>query len=627
VAMAGLLAGYPQSQAGTFVLQLPIDHGQRWLAMLVFVGGFSAATGMIVVSSMAMATMLTNHILLPVVAWIEWLSFLRRHLLGCRWVMVACFVGVGYWSQRYISGTYLLENIGMMSFAAVLQFAPCVLGGLFWPRGNETGARLGLAAGFALWVYTLVIPAFVRSGWIAGTILDPGPFGLTFLRPDHLLGIESMHSVTHAVFWSMTFNVGLYVIGSLLARPGSEEEQLAQDFVSITSESSRREPRKGLESHIDLAQKRRMIQNLFQEYFGYARARDMTRECIAAVGLKERTGISILELAELKGRVEKILAGSLGAPQAHKVVTDHFIFSTREQRELSVAYSEILAELKLTPEELADKIDYYEAREKLLTRHAEELEDMVSARTRDLQVAQEELMKREKLSVLGQLTAFVSHELRNPLGVIRSSVYILGRRFHGKDSRTEKHLEKIENEVSRCDSIVEELLEFTRGRRLVTVPRNLNLWLRHVLEQMTPPDGILLSYQPDAALPEVHFDKKKMQSAIQNVITNSYQALKTKLEAANGTRDFVPTVEVRTAKQGNHLVIEVKDNGIGMGDEIIRRAFEPLFTSKARGTGLGLPIVAQIAEAHGGSVTLTSKPDHGTTVTLVIPIARDRHDI
>ncbi len=628
MALAGLMTGYSKFKADTFVLQLPMGQGQRWLSMLVFLGGFSAATGMIMVSSMTMATMLTNHLLLPALAWVEALGFLRRHLLGCRWVMVGAFVGLGYWSQSYLAGTYMLENFGIMSFAAVLQFAPCVLGGIFWRRGNETGARWGLGSGFMAWAYTMFVPALAQSGWIPSTILTQGPFGLTFLRPEHLFGIESMHSVTHAVFWSLMLNVSLYVTGSLLGRPGPEERRLADEFVSISAAPSRQGPRRPMDAHIDLALKRHMIENVFREYFGYPRVKDLTEDYINAAGLKERPGISIIELADLKGKVEKILTGSIGAPQAHKAVRDHFVFTAQEERELSLAYSEILAGLRLTPEELENKIDYYEARERLLKQYTTELEEMVTQRTKDLQVAQQKLMKQEKLSVLGQLTAFVSHELRNPLGVIRSSVYILRRRFQDRDPKTEKHLERIENEVSRCDSIVEELLDFTRGRRIVAVPGDLNLWLGEVLEQITPPPRIIVSEHLAPGLPPVNFDKKKMGSVVHNLITNSFQALVAKMEARNGTEDsFLPSVEVRTMRQGDCLRLEVNDNGTGMSEDILQRAFEPLFTSRARGTGLGLPIVAQIAEAHGGSVSLTSVPNQGTTVVFQMPIARDDHDV
>ncbi|MEW6350087.1 MAG: ATP-binding protein [Thermodesulfobacteriota bacterium] len=626
IAAAGLSAGYPPSLADTFVLQLPISQGQKWLSMLVFVGGFSAATGMIMVCSMTMATMLTNHIVLPVIGWIPGLAFLRRHLLGSRWVMVTVFVGLGYWSARYLAGTYMLDNMGLISFAAVLQFATPILGGLFWRRGTEKGAILGLLVGFAVWAYTLLLPAFVRSGWLPPVILD-GPFGMGFLSPEHLFGIESMHHMTHAVFLSLTLNVSLYVVGSLVSAPDAEAQRVADEFVGILSERGRRGTLHGTEATVEFARKRRMVEDLFHQYFGYPRATLLTGQCIEEAGLDGRTRISVMELAELRGKVERTLAGSIGAPEAHRAIEDHFVFTPEEEGELSEAYGEILTQLKLTPEQLEDKVDYYRARERLLSRHAAELEALVKERTKDLHSAQEELIKREKLAVLGQLTAFVSHELRNPLGVIRSSVYILSRRGRNNDPRTERHLKKIERQVTRCDSIVEELLAYTRGRRHAPMTADFNPWLKGVLEQLVPPNGIFLTSDLATDLPPVRFDKEKMRSAITNLVSNSVHALNARIEDNNGgNRTFVPTVEVLTSRQGGYVRLEVRDNGVGMSREIVQRAFEPLFTTRARGTGLGLPIVAQIAEEHGGSIKLASTPNRGTSVIFEIPIESEHHD-
>ena len=107
----------------------------------------------------------------------------------------------------------MLVNIGMISFAAAFQFAPAILGGIFWRRGNKAGALMGLSAGFAIWFYTLLLPAFVRSGWIAYNFLDEGLWGLTFLRPEHLFGVLAIDSLSQTVFWSLIFNTGLYVSG------------------------------------------------------------------------------------------------------------------------------------------------------------------------------------------------------------------------------------------------------------------------------------------------------------------------------------------------------------------------------------------------------------------------------
>ncbi|HMK33890.1 MAG TPA: ATP-binding protein [Desulfomonilaceae bacterium] len=621
IAMGGLLQGYQAREADTFVLALPLQAGQTWLSLLVFLGGASAATGMIMISSITVTTMITNHLLLPVMGWVEGLGFLRRHLLKCRWVAVAGVILIGYWFERQVGESYMLVNIGMVAFAAAFQFAPAILGGIFWRRGNEAGALLGLGAGFVVWFYTLLLPAFVRSGWISDTLLTKGPWGIGFLNPEQLFGVTSLDSLTHSVFWSTCFNLGLYVLGSLSFQQSEEERSFAEDFVGSLVLTPSRGRSGHRESYIDLGTKRKSIVGLLSQYFTDTEAESMTEKCLEAVGIMDKNRISIIELAELHNEVEKCLAGSIGTAAAHKALKDGRIFTSSEARELSEIYAEILASLKVTPEELERKIDYYQEREALLTHHAADLEEKVQERTRDLKVAQEELIKSEKLAVLGQLTAIVSHELRNPLGVIRSSVYFLTRKFTEPDEKTRKHLDRIEHQVDLCDSIIGELLEYTRGRRSAVVKGEINPWLDDVLDQFNTSKQVMLTRELAPGLPSVHFDEEKMRRVIINLVENAVQAVSARESAGEEKDSYNGQVKVSTAPSSKGVLIHVVDNGLGMDKETARRAFEPLFTTRARGTGLGLAIVRKIVEEHGGTVAMRTALKHGTTVSVELPAA------
>jgi len=622
IALGGILKGYPAAQADTFVLGLPLAAGQKWLSLLVFIGGASAATGMIMISSITVSTMVTNHLLVPVFGLVKSLAFLNRQLLKCRWVAVAGVILIGYWFERQVGESYMLVNIGMISFAAALQFAPVILGGIFWRRGNERGALLGMGAGFAVWFYTLLLPAFVRSGWIDDSLLTKGLLGVSFLNPERLFGVVTLDPLTHTVFWSMAFNLGFYVLGSLYFEQSKEEQSLAEAFVgALTTKPSLPGPY-DRKSYIDVAPKTKLIRELLTQYFGEADAAHMTEKCLQSAGIKNKnkSRISIVELAGLHSEAEKMLAGSIGAAAAHRALTLAAVFTANEARELSDVYAEILARLKVTPKELERKIDYYQEREALLTHYASELEQKVKERTRDLEAAQEELIKRERLSVLGQLTAIVSHELRNPLGVIRSSVYFLSRKFSGSDEKTAKHLNRIEQQVGLCDSIIGELLEYTRGRRVATVQGELNPWLEELLDQIPKPDSVSILRTLSPSLPPVHFDREKLRRVIVNLVENAVQAVVARQNAAaEQHKPYSPQVRVTTSPADKGVRIEVEDNGIGMAQQTADRAFEPLFTTRARGTGLGLAIVKKIVEEHGGTVSLTSRREAGTTLTVVIP--------
>ena len=258
--------------------------------------------------------------------------------------------------------------------------------------------------------------------------------------------------------------------------------------------------------------------------------------------------------------------------------------------------------------------------EEELAKHRDHLEELVKERTRDLEAAQKELIKRERLSVLGQLTATVSHEIRNPLGVIRSSAFYLQRKLGHADEKITKHLNRVERQVDLCDSIVDELLEYTRGRHSKATQGEINPWLEKVLDEITIPENVVLvtEYSPD--LPMVRFDRDKMHRVVFNLVNNALQAITASHDSLNEKQGpYQPQVKVSTSVADNGICIEVADNGIGMDDKTAGRAFEPLFTTSARGTGLGLAIVRKIVKEHGGHVSLDSTPNHGTKVTLVIP--------
>ena len=384
IAAAGMLHGYPIHAADNFVLHFPLHYAKPWLALLVFIGGVSAAAGMIMISSMTMAIMLTNHLLLPFFGWFRLLAPLKHHLLKCRWATVTGFILVGYGFENRIGESYMLVNIGIISFAAVLQFAPAILGGIFWRKGSKVGAAAGLSAGFVVWAHTLFLPSLAKSGWLSDDFIDRGPWGLGFLKPEALFGLEGMDPVSHTVFWSLVFNVGGYVLGSLLFEMGKEERSLAEEFVEA------RKPgypfRFGVkrEAFIDAAGKHEEILALLRQYFSSSDAQSLLNKCLDVVDIRGVKRLSIVQLVELHSEVEKSLGGSIGSAAAHKAVRQGTFFTPREARELTEVYGEILADLKVTPTELKTKIDYYQERETLLTQQAMELEGKVRELQREI---------------------------------------------------------------------------------------------------------------------------------------------------------------------------------------------------------------------------------------------------
>lgn len=248
-----------------------------------------------------------------------------------------------------------------------------------------------------------------------------------------------------------------------------------------------------------------------------------------------------------------------------------------------------------------------------LERYRSDLEALVLQRTRELQAAQDALVQKERLAVLGQLTATVSHEIRNPLGTVSNALYLL-RETLGDDclERVERPLALAERGVVRCDGIISELLDFTRRRELKRVPIELDVWLANVLDEMTWPAGLQrLQYLSSGVI--VPVDPERLRRALINVIDNALQAMEAKPQGRQ-------RLEIRTRRDENRCEISVHDSGTGIPAEIMERIYEPMFSTKTFGVGLGVPIIRNIIADHGGDVTYQSAAGEGTTVTIWLPL-------
>jgi Na+/proline symporter len=356
IAAAGLLRFGGAVDADTYVLALPMAVGQRMLALFVFVGGLSAAAAMIIVETVALSTMVSNSLVMPTLlrAAPRLLQRydVRRLVLRVRRLTIVLVMLLGFAYFRLAGEGTALVSIGLVSFAAVAQFAPALLGGLFWKAGTRNGALVGIIAGFTVWTYTLLLPTFTDSGWLPTSFLHDGPFGLAPLRPQQLFGLSGMDAVSHGMFWSMFVNIGGYVGVSLLGRPRPAEQGQAALFFESVKESTRVRLWRGRVPVADL-------QALLQRFLGpsgvealhaYASRRDLDTSPTATAD------------PELVQQVETMLAGSVGTASARFVVAS------------------MAGEAQLSVEEVVEMIDEASHVAALEERHrlARELHDSVS---------------------------------------------------------------------------------------------------------------------------------------------------------------------------------------------------------------------------------------------------------
>jgi PAS domain S-box-containing protein len=249
-----------------------------------------------------------------------------------------------------------------------------------------------------------------------------------------------------------------------------------------------------------------------------------------------------------------------------------------------------------------------------------ELERRVGERTAELHDMQEELLRKERLATLGQLTATVSHELRNPLGVIRNTMFTITEAAQASGLTLDRAFGRIERSIGRCDTIITDLLDYTRIRRLQREKFPLDSWLAEVLDEQQIPQRIALVREFGAGDPVVSVDADRLRRVIINLVDNAAQAIEGDREGANSAP---PCITVRTRIVGERVEIEIADSGPGIPPEIFKRIFEPLFSTKGFGVGLGLPTVKQIMEHHGGSIEMSSEPGRGTRALIWLPLARE----
>ncbi|HEV8016323.1 MAG TPA: ATP-binding protein [Stellaceae bacterium] len=227
-----------------------------------------------------------------------------------------------------------------------------------------------------------------------------------------------------------------------------------------------------------------------------------------------------------------------------------------------------------------------------------------------------ELLRQERLSALGQLTATVAHELRNPLSAIRNTVYTFKELAATKGLNIDRPIERVERSIARCDRIIADLLDYTRVRDLHPNAASFDKWLDEVLNDQKLPEGVSLVRNLSAPDHLVSFDADRMRQVVVNLIENAAQAM-----TGLGHHSTNQRIVVTTAARLNGFELVVADNGPGIAADVLPKIFEPLFSTKSFGTGLGLPMVKQVVEQHGGTVEVASTPGRGTKVTMRLPHA------
>lgn len=307
--------------ADFFVLQLPLQSGHPWLALVVFIGGFSASAGMVMVESVALSTMILNHLLMPLILRVySGARGLSRLLINLRRLAIVTVILLGYLYHRLLGGGAALVNIGLISFLAAAQFAPAIIGGIYWRRATRRGAIVGLVLGFFVWFYTLLVPVLVASGWLPASLLSDGLFGASILRPTALLGLDGFDQWTHALFWTMFVNLGSFISISLLSAPATAEQEQVEKFVDVFRARSEAPHLRRISSAPTIVE----FVDLMAKFIGEKQAHAAISEYLGDREIDEKGSLSDQELPKLKRFTERTLAGSVGAAPA-RIIIDNYL--------------------------------------------------------------------------------------------------------------------------------------------------------------------------------------------------------------------------------------------------------------------------------------------------------------
>ena len=381
IAAAGLLLGYPASSADWFVIYLPRDQGGPALTLLAYLGGVSAAIGMVMVACTSMAMMFSNHIVLPVLARFSRRASARVNILPVRWAVVFAMIWLAYQFETGLENSYLLMQMGLISFASVIQFAPALLGAFYWRRGSTAGAWWGLGLGWAVWFYTLFLPAAVRSLSDDSPWLSFGPWGIGFLRPEALFGLDLQSNIFNGVFWSLLLNVLGYVFGSTISPAKDDELQASQRYLDIDLN-----PPGGAsgsvalqEVHISASKVWADVASLLVRYLPGQEAQQALSDIRATTVMDDTADLSSQAFIRLAQAVENRLAGAIGAAMARQAVATGLQLSEQNAQRMQASYTQALAELKITPQQLRERVDYFRSMNDMAQRHAEQLDEKVQA--------------------------------------------------------------------------------------------------------------------------------------------------------------------------------------------------------------------------------------------------------
>jgi Na+/proline symporter/signal transduction histidine kinase len=582
----------------TYSLLIPQFFNNNFLTVLVFLGGFSAAISMIIVSSIALATMLSNNLLIPYgfIGSLENSSQEKnsKRIVNSRKIGIFSLIILAYAIYRIFILDYSLVSIGLVSFVVIAQLAPSFFGALFWRRGSKKGAITGIIIGFLICFYTLLIPYAIGITKSSSLFIQEGPWGIALLKPFQLFGLDYLEPIPHAVFWSLFFNVICYAAISVSFKGNYRERNYAEMFVDIDKYITNHEDAfvwKGTAYISD-------IQKVLQRFLGEER----TKRAMTIFNLKYNIDKNITTAdARFIKFAENLLTGHIGTASA-KILISSVV------KEDKISLPEVLRILEESKENIIIN--------KKLTDTSNELKKI----SEQLKNANQELVNKDIQK--DEFLDTVTHELRTPITAIRAASEILHDDDDIPEELRKQFLQNIISESDRLNRLIDKILDlekFETGKQKIYLSKNnISKTVEKTvlsLNQLIKNKKISIEFDDASKEIKAFYDEERIIQVIYNLLSN---AIKFSSET-NGK------ISIKITEKKDVIEVRIHNNGKGIKEEDFEAIFDKFYQSRNQnvkkpiGSGLGLAICKQIIEHHKGKIWADNTEINGATFIFTLP--------
>lgn len=596
IAWAGKLLLSPDLNPDYYTLFIPLDQGNFILGLLVFLGGLSSIISMVVVSALALSTMISNNLIIPY-------GLLNRFnskstesntktILILRRISIFFLIMGAYFFYKNFNQQLTLFSIGLIAFVIIAQLGPSFFIGLYWNRGSALGAKIGMISGSLITLYTLALPVFIKSISGEAAFLVEGPGGIAWLSPYNLFGVTMMSPVVHAFFCSMLVNVFCYLIFSVIRKGNYRERNYAEQIVNASSYSDLEENAfvwKGEAYVSDL--KEALIRFLGEQRT--ERALDIFYRKYPIDPKEQRADARLVDFSE------KLLTGSLGAASARLVIG-------KVVKERPVTLPDVLKILE-------------ENKETTITNKKLELQSyQLEKLTNNLKQANEKL--REQDAQKDGFLDTVAHELKTPTASIMAAAEVLSDSDDMPVELKKQFMQNIMQDSERLSVLINNILDLeklTSGRTAINLDaKSLDSTIIEAMEGvalLAKNKGVKLSMD-DLGYIEVPHDSERMIQVFTNLLGNSIKFV----EENQGE------IHIEIDQNDDEVFVAVTDNGRGIPQEDLDLIFDKFYQAKNQnlrkpaGSGMGLAISKHIVESHGGKIYAKNNKEKGASIQVIL---------